>query len=199
MSSLVHWLVLDATLVGVNPFFLFRPSLVSRSSPDESEQTEPSRWPEPRFSPDLGMIGAWLLVPGLTMPLSILSSEALIIESSPSHGSFSPLPSSSASSPVSKSLSSGCVLGSSPSNGGALRELLGASLWSVARMKCPPWNRGVDENAGEQPELPHPQPEGMGGPESNLWIPGPKGSSSLSSSEEAGLKVVENDAAGAGT
>ena len=126
--------------------------------------------------------------------LSILSSEASITELSPSCGSFSPLPLLSASSPASRSLSSGCISVSSPSNEGATRELLGDSFWSVARMKRPPWGRGVDENAGEQLELPCPQPEGVGGPESNLCIPGLKGLSSSSSSlEEAGLKVAENE------
>ena len=200
MSSSVHWPALDdPTLTGINPFFLFQASLVSRSSPDESEQTEPSRWPEPHFSPDLGMIGTWSWVPGLTMPLSISISEALMMEPLPSHGSFSLSPSSLASSPMSRSLSSGHVSGSSTSNGGAPRELLGSSLQSHARMKCPPSGRGVDENAGEQLELPHPRPEGEGVPESNLCIPGPKGSSSSSSSsEEVGLKVAENDITGTG-
>ena len=56
----------------------------------------------------------------------------------------------------------------------------------------------MDENAGEQLKLPCPLPEGAGEPESNLQSPGPNESSSSYSSEEAGLKVAENNAAGAG-
>ena len=42
-SSLVHWPVLDATLTGVDTFFLGRVSFASRSSVDESEPMELSR------------------------------------------------------------------------------------------------------------------------------------------------------------
>ena len=126
------------------------------------------------------------------------TSAASTLKSLPSPGSFSPSPLSLASSPMSRSSSSGHSLGSSSSNGGVPRELLGASFQSLDRMKCPLWGRGVDENAGEQPELLCPQPEGAGVLDLNLRIPQPMGSSSSSSSDETGLKVAENDSAGAG-
>ena len=131
------------------------------------------------------------------MPWSISISVASMLRSLPSPGSFSPSPLSSVSSPASRSSSSGHNPGSLPSNGGALRELLGTSFWLLDRMKRPPWSRGVDRNAGEQPELPCPQPEGAGVLDSNLRIPQLMGLSSSSSLDETGLKVVENDSAGA--
>ena len=109
-----------------------------------------------RFSPDLGRAGTWSWVPRFIMPWSISISVASMLGSSPSPGSFSPLPLSSASSPASRSSSSGLNPGSLPSNGGALRELLGGSFQSLDRMKRPLWSRGVEENAGEWPEQPHP-------------------------------------------
>ena len=72
-----------------------------------------------------------------------------MLMSSPSPRSFVPPPSSSVSSPMSRSLSSGRNLGSLPSNGGVPRELLGASFLLLDRMKRPPWSRGVDRNARE--------------------------------------------------
>ena len=142
----------ETTLTGVNTFFLGQASFASRSSVDESEPMEVSRWPEPCFSPDLGRAGTWSWAPRLIMPWNISISAASTLGSSPSPGSFSPSPSSSASSPASRSLSSVRNPGSLPSNGGAPRELLGISFWWLDRMKRPLWSRGVDENAGEQPE-----------------------------------------------
>ena len=156
---------------------------------------EVSRWLEPCFSPDLGKVGAWLWVPRLIMPWSISISSASMLGSPPSPGSFSPSPLLSASSPVSRSSSSGLNPRSSPSNGGAPRELLGGSFWSLDRMKCPPWSRVVEENAGEWPEQPWPWPEGAGVLDSNLWIPRLMGLSSLSSLDETCRKVAENDSA----
>ena len=167
-SSSVHWLVLDTILTGVDPFFLLQLSLASRSSAHESEPMELSRWPKPRFSPDLGGRDACSGAPTLRIPFSISSSAASMMWSSASPSSLSLLPSSSASSPASRSSSTGCVSCSSPSNGGMPRALLGTSFRLLDRMKCPPWGRGVDENFGMCQELPCPRPEGVGVPESNL-------------------------------
>ena len=61
MSSSLHWLGLDVALVGIAPFFLIYAPLASRSSPEESEEPELSRWAEPHLSPDLGVeSGCWL-------------------------------------------------------------------------------------------------------------------------------------------
>ena len=74
------------------------------------------------------------------------------------------------------------------------RELLGTSVCSDARMKCPPCGRGMEENEGENLKLLCPHPEGMIESDTNLRSPGSqlKESSSSSSLEEAGLKVLEN-------
>ena len=49
--------------MGVDPFFLGRAPLVSKSSKDESDKAEPpSRWEGPLLLPDLGAGGGWLWV-----------------------------------------------------------------------------------------------------------------------------------------
>ena len=44
------------------PFLLLFTPLASRSSPDESDDAEHSKWDEPRLSPDLGVEGGFRFI-----------------------------------------------------------------------------------------------------------------------------------------
>ena len=75
------------------------------------------------------------------------------------------------------------------------RENCWVAPFSHLTEEMPSVCRGVEENASEWPERPHPWPEGAGVLDSNLQIPQLMGSSSSSSSDETSWKVAENDSA----